>query len=165
MTIRGLCAVSVSLPRPIDFISNGFAGQNNRLEALPTTTYSLAYSAIEDLNLLDANFDPHSIAAYVEQLAPGSSKAFISLTAMPRIRGVELRFGRNFTVEPLQRRIAILGYTRGKERRVPCYNCSMQYGIFQKCVVVRGKFSEACTNCYYSNASRNCSFRQFVAPH
>lgn len=81
------------------------------------------------------------------------------LKLLPRLREVEIKPGKGFSLIRISNQVAALGYTRGQLAHRPCTYCEVRNGPFPQCVIVPGELKGTCTNCYYGNNSSACSFR------
>jgi hypothetical protein len=81
------------------------------------------------------------------------------LQRLPVLREATLRDGQSNLPNTLLAKRAHFVHLRGTEAAMPCQDCEHGSGFFDKCVILEGKFTGACTNCSYHSGGAFCSFR------
>ncbi|KAF8448379.1 hypothetical protein BDZ91DRAFT_752071 [Kalaharituber pfeilii] len=99
-----------------------------------------------------------SLAEQAEQLPFKASARLQKLVAMPRLRGVQLRNGKELSFRRMTSHEAILASTRGQIAAKPCIRCKKGAGPFEKCIIIEGEMNGGCNNCHFS--SKSCPFRK-----
>lgn len=82
------------------------------------------------------------------------------LSTLPKLREPKPRSARPLNLSRSSNRRAFVVQSAGETQTEPCSFCKDGFGLWDGCVVVKGRLKGTCANCLYNNKSKRCSFRE-----